>query len=116
MEFRSQIIDDILILTIVIAKATSKIAGNLKVKLFNEIEKGNARIVLNLRNVTFTDSSFMGALLAVRKTALENDGGVALCELKPQVKKVFEVTYMDKIFGIFDTADKAINSLKVNGG
>lgn len=103
-------------MTVVISKATSKIAGNLKLKLFNEIEKGNSRIVLNLKNVDFTDSSFMGALLAVRKTALENEGAMALCELKPQVKKVFEVTYMDKIFGIFETTDKAINNLKENGG
>ena len=116
MEFRSQLVDDILVMTIILSKATSKIAQTLKSKLFDEIDNGNALIVLNLRNVDFTDSSFMGALLAVRKTAIENSGAVVLCELKPQVKKVFEVTYMDRIFGIFETVDKAIQNLKNNGG
>ena len=108
MNFKSQIIGEILVLTIYLSKATSEIADALKSKLTDEVSRGYARIVLSLEYVDFTDSSFLGALLAGQKVALEKKGTILLCGLKPQVKKVFEVTYMNKIFGIFESVEKAL--------
>ena len=114
MNFKSEIINGILVLTIYLTRATASIAEILKKKLYEEIEKGHNRIVINLSNVDFTDSSFLGALLAAQKYALEHEGGIAVTDLKPQVKNVFEVTYMNKIFRVFDTADKAIEDFNLS--
>jgi len=91
-------------------RATAGIADVLRDKLVSEIEAGHFRIIINLENVEFTDSSFLGALLAGHKLALEQSGKVHLSDLKPQVKNVFEVTHMNKIFRIFESVDKAIES------
>ncbi len=112
MNIKSELIEGILVLTVSLSKATINIADMLKNKLLSEIENGRTQIVVNLSNVVFTDSSFLGALLAGHKVALENNGGVSLCRLNPQVKNVFEVTYMNQIFKIFDSAEKAIQNFK----
>lgn len=117
MNFTSETIDNILIVTVSFSKATINMADKLKDKLLSEISNGHKQIVVDLCKVEFTDSSFLGALLAGHKTALENEGGVYLCKLNPQVKNVFEVTYMNKIFKIFDTIEKAIENFKfLDGG
>jgi anti-sigma B factor antagonist len=110
LNFKSEIIEGVLVLTIYLTRATASVADVLKDKLFEEIKKGNNRIVINLNNVDFTDSSFLGALLAGHKFAVENSGGIALSDLKPQVKNVFEVTYMNKIFDVFETVEKAVKN------
>ncbi len=112
MDFQTTVVDGILLLTVSFAKATVNIADQLKERLLSEIDRGNNQIVVNLNEVEFTDSSFLGALLAGHKAALENNGGISLCQLNPQVKNVFEVTYMNKIFKIFATTDKAIDNFK----
>ena len=117
MDFQTTVIDGILLLTVSFAKATVNIADTLKERLLYEIDRGNNQIVVNLNEVEFTDSSFLGALLAGHKAAVENNGGISLCQLNPQVKNVFEVTYMNKIFKIFSTTDKAIDNFKfLNNG
>ena len=112
MDFQTTLVDGILLLNVSFAKATVNIADKLKDRLLSEIDRGNNQIVVNLNEVEFTDSSFLGALLAGHKAALENSGGISLCQLNPQVKNVFEVTYMNKIFKIFATTDKAIDNFK----
>ena len=113
MNFKHELIDNIFVLTVSLSKATINVADTLKNKLVTEIEKGHNQIIVNLTEVEFTDSSFLGALLAGQKTAIENQGGISLCQLNPQVKNVFEVTYMNKIFKIFDSVDKAIINFKM---
>ena len=112
VDFRTYKSEGILVLSIVIRRATSQISDILKQKLAREIEKGNRQIVIDLANVEFTDSSFLGALLAGHKLAVRNEGGLRICGLVPQVKSVFDVTHLDKIFMVFDDVDKAIKSFK----
>ena len=112
MNFKSEMIDGILVLTIFLTRATVNIADTLKNKLIEEIGKGHHKIVINLSHVEFTDSSFLGAMLAGHKFALEKNGGIALSDLKPQVKNVFEVTYMNKIFNLFNSVEQAIQDFK----
>jgi anti-sigma B factor antagonist len=57
------------------------------------------RVILDLRNVTFLDSSGLGAVVAVRKL-LGPDRVLELSGLTETVEKVFRLTRMDTIFTI----------------
>lgn len=57
------------------------------------------RVILDLRNVTFLDSSGLGAVVAVRKL-LGPDRVLELSGLTATVEKVFRLTRMDTIFTI----------------
>jgi len=112
VDFRTYKSEGILIISIIIRRATSQISDILKMKLTREVEKGNKFIVVDLSNVEFTDSSFLGSLLAAHKFAVRQNGNIRVCGLVPQVKNVFEVTHLNKIFMVYDDVDKAIKSFK----
>jgi len=115
VDFRTYKSDGILIVSVIIRRATSQISEMLKQKLAREIGKGNKHIVVDLSNVEFTDSSFLGALLAGHKFAVRHEGNIRICGLVPQVKNVFDVTHLNKIFMVFDDVDKAIKSFNNPG-
>jgi anti-sigma B factor antagonist len=57
------------------------------------------RVVLDLAEVSFLDSSGLGAIVAVKKL-LGPDRRLELSSLTPTVEKVFRLTRMDTIFTI----------------
>lgn len=61
-----------------------------------------SRVVLDMSNVAFLDSSGLGAVVAVLK-ALAPDRKLELAGLTPTVQKVFRLTRMDSIFTIHDS-------------
>ena len=66
------------------------------------IDQGNLRILVDLADTTFIDSSGLGALVAAFKTARSAGGDLYLCSLNQQVKIVFELTSMDRAFQIYE--------------
>jgi len=74
------------------------------------IVDGNDRIVLNMTEIDFLDSTGLGAIVSSLKR-LDGNGSLVLCGLSDMVRKVFEITRMDKIFKIVPTEDAAILKL-----
>ncbi|WP_138471634.1 STAS domain-containing protein [Poseidonocella sp. HB161398] len=64
------------------------------------------RILLDLSQVDFVDSSGLGAIVAALKQ-LEADQTLELAALSPTVSKVFRLTRMDKVFPIHETLEQA---------
>ena len=71
--------------------------------------EGHGRVVLDLSQVGFLDSSGLGAVIAVMKH-LGNDRPLDLAGLTPTVQKVFRLTRMDKVFRIFEDVDAALRA------
>ena len=55
--------------------------------------------ILDLQDVTFVDSSGIGAIVGFLKH-LGRDRRLELCGLNPMVSKVFKLTRLDKVFTI----------------
>lgn len=70
------------------------------------------RIILDLGNVTFVDSSGLGAIIGAMKL-LAPERKLELAALQPAVTKVFNLTRMDQIFTIHDTLDDARSGLSI---
>lgn len=66
------------------------------------------RIVLDLHQVSFVDSSGCGTILALHKHASERGGGVKICRVNTQVRNAFSLMRLHKICEICETADEAI--------
>jgi anti-sigma B factor antagonist len=64
------------------------------------------RVVLDLAQVTFIDSSGLGAIVAALKQ-LAPTRRLELAGLTPAVEKVFRLTRMDSVFRIHPTVDAA---------
>jgi anti-sigma B factor antagonist len=72
-------------------------------------EPARARVVLDLSQVRFLDSSGLGALVASMK-ALGPDRRLDLLAPTPPVQKVLRLTRMDSVFAIFPNEESAFGS------
>lgn len=58
-------------------------------------------ILIDFQDVTFMDSSGLGALVLSFKTVRSSGTQVFLCSLNEQIKMLFELTNVDRVFKIF---------------
>lgn len=69
----------------------------------------NDRVILDLTQVQFLDSSGLGAVVAVMK-AYAPAKSLELAGLNPVVQKVFRLTRMDKVFKVYDSPAQALEA------
>lgn len=72
----------------------------LREQLIQQVEKGLKRFVIDLSGVNYIDSSGLGVLVAIQKRAVQNGGSVTIKGLKGNVKELFELTRLTKVFTI----------------
>jgi anti-sigma B factor antagonist len=70
-------------------------------------------ILIDFQEVTFMDSSGLGALVLAFKTLRAADKKMAICSINEQVRILFELTGMDNVFEIFDSQNDF--NVKVEG-
>jgi anti-sigma B factor antagonist len=74
------------------------------------IEGGGTNLIINMTDVQYIDSSGLGALVGGLKRATERKGRITLICERPQVRKVFEITGLEKVFPIFSTEQEALEA------
>jgi anti-sigma B factor antagonist len=85
-------------------------SGELKTQMLNLFEEGKNNIVVDLHEVRFVDSSGLGALVSGFKNASARNGNLKLCGLQPQVKSMFELTRLHRVFEIFPGVEDTLAS------
>ncbi|MBW4666995.1 MAG: STAS domain-containing protein [Cyanomargarita calcarea GSE-NOS-MK-12-04C] len=72
----------------------------------SEVLESGAKIVLvDFQNVTFMDSSGLGALVLAFKALRAADTKLVICSINEQIRILFELTGMDKVFEVFINQD-----------
>ena len=85
-------------------------SGELKSQMLTLFEEGKNDLVVALHEVRFVDSSGLGALVSGFKNASARNGNLKLCGLQPQVKSMFELTRLHRVFEIFPGTTEALAS------
>ncbi len=84
-------------------------------ELYHLVDEENRRqLVLDFSNVKFLASHTLGILLTLHKKAKEIKGDVVLCGLKKDLKKVFTITSLDKVFKFYPDDSTALKSFGVH--
>jgi anti-sigma B factor antagonist len=87
-------------------------APELKQRLTDAIEGGKTRIVVDLSDTTFLDSTALGVLIGAVKRLRSRDGGaLVIVNVDQNIAKTFEITGLDQIFTILAERDAAIAAL-----
>ena len=86
-------------------------APDLKTTLLGAIDAGRLRIVVDLSETTFLDSTALGVLIGAVKRLRARDGALTLVNTDANIAKTFEITGLDQIFVISATRDEAIAAL-----
>ena len=110
MRFEERKIGDAFIAKVRESRIAADVAARFKADLIEYVTNGHRKFVLDLSEVTFIDSSGLGALIASLKV-IGDDGEIALCGAHENVASMFKLTRMNKVFRIFKTPEDAAASL-----
>jgi anti-sigma B factor antagonist len=86
-------------------------APELKQVLAESIEAGRVRIIVDLTETTFLDSTALGVLIGAVKRLRSRDGALAIVNVDENISKTFEITGLDQIFTIVPTRDEAVDAV-----
>lgn len=75
--------------------------------------KNNKKLLLDFTEVTFFSSSALGILVTLSKKMAAIEGELIICALAAELRKVFKITNLDKLFTFADDEDQALQMLGV---
>ncbi len=75
------------------------------------ILEARSQLILDLSRMRFVDSSGLGAILSCLRQLRAKGGDLKLCGMTKQVRAVFELVRMHRIFDIYATQQEAVQSL-----
>jgi anti-sigma B factor antagonist len=82
-------------------------ADNFKQELTSLLNTKKTSVWLDLQQVTYVDSSFLGALVATLKYAITMQCDVVLLGLQKDIEDLLKLIRLDKVFKIFANENEA---------
>ena len=110
MNIVSEEINGVVVLHLKEERLDAHNSGDLKAQLLETFKSGHKNILIDLKDVRFIDSSGLGALVSGFKNAISNQGGLKLSSLQSQVRSMFELTRLHRVFEIFPTTTEALEN------
>ncbi len=89
------------------------IVGNrqeLKQKILDALEAGDRKFLIDFTRTGYIDSSGLGVLVSLSKKIRDQGGDLRLAGLNEDLKTLFELTKLDTLFAISDTAAEALTA------
>jgi anti-sigma B factor antagonist len=74
--------------------------------------QANTKLVLDLGQLRFVDSSGLGAMLSCLRQLSGKNGDLKLCGMSKQVRALFELVRMHRIFDIYGTREEAVTAFQ----
>jgi anti-sigma B factor antagonist len=89
-----------------------EVASDFRAMLLSLIEQGHRRLVVDLSDVGFIDSSGLGALVSALKTLKrsDNSGDVRLARVQAPVVSLLEIIRLNRVFTTYPTVEQAVQS------
>lgn len=81
-------------------------ANQLRRDISDIVATGVDIVLVDLQDVKFIDSSGLGALVSAMKMVRSAGGKLFVCSINDQVKMIFELTRMDRVFDKFADRDE----------
>ena len=81
--------------------------------LYDLVEnQGKGKLLLDFTDVTNLSSSMLGVLVRVRKRLAEGKGRMVILGLRPELRRVFAITRLDRLFEFYDSDAEAMDSFE----
>jgi len=81
-------------------------------KLKSLVAAGRKKIVLNVGNIKYIDSTGLGTLVAAHLSAKTQGASVRLCQLGKKFHEIMQVTKLLTVFDVYDTQAAAVGSFQ----
>jgi len=86
-------------------------APELRERLCGAIGEGATTVVVDLSDAALVDSTTLGVLLGGMKQLRKRDGQIRIVVRRAEVRRVLEVTMLDRIFSLHETQEEALTTL-----
>lgn len=112
--FEKQTCDDVIIEKVNLHRATMMEASTMKARLLENISVGQKKIVVDISQCNFIDSTFFGALVFSLKRIRSNEGEIKLI-VKPasNSEEIINLSNVRNIFDIYTSMEDALNDYKL---
>jgi anti-sigma B factor antagonist len=74
------------------------------------LKNGGRKIVLNLSEVNYIDSSGIGELVSTYTTVTNQGGKLKLLNLTKKIQELLQITKLLTVFSVYDNEQKAVSS------
>lgn len=104
--------EDLSIVKIDESRLDALIAPEFKKNMEKLISEGNTHIILDISDLSFMDSSSLGAMVAVLKLT-GSHGKMIICGASGSVMDLFKLTRMDRVFTLVKNIEQAKANFKL---
>ena len=111
MEIAVDKMGDVAVAELLVEELDASNAGEFKSDIAPVLE-ANTKLVFDLSRLRFVDSSGLGAFISCLRKVNAKGGDVKLCGMSKQVRAVFELMRMHRIFDIFGTREEAVQAFQ----
>lgn len=73
-------------------------------------DDGKRKVLLDFENVEYLSSAALGKLITMNKKVRGVSGQLRLCNIRPEIYEVFEITRLNKVFPIYDDQETALEA------
>jgi anti-sigma B factor antagonist len=109
MEIAVDHIGDVAVAVLLVEELDAGNAGEFKRDIAPVLET-NKKLVFDLSRLRFVDSSGLGAFLSCLRQVNAKGGDLKLCGMSKQVRGVFELVRLHRIFDILGTTEEAVRA------
>jgi anti-sigma B factor antagonist len=75
------------------------------------IEKGENRILLNLADLKYLNSSGLNVIINILTKARKSGGDVAICNVNKKITELLVITKLNSVFNVCENIDEAVKVL-----
>jgi anti-sigma B factor antagonist len=92
-----------------------EVSPQLKAHMMRAIKAGARRVVLDLSDVTFIDSTAIGVIAGAVEKLDEAGGSLAVVSTHEKVVQIFEITGLDSVITLHERREEALAALAIAG-
>jgi anti-anti-sigma factor len=111
-DFTREIVGDVMVEKIHLSRATFKEASLFKDRLVFDILRNNLKIVIDLSNCEYIDSTFLGSLVVILKKMAERGGEIKYVIPQPSAIYLFKITGLYGILNLYRNKSEAVESFR----
>ncbi len=112
MNFSTEKLREVLIVTAHIEKLDTQFAPELKSVFTFENKCGNNTIILDLSKTKYCDSSGLSAILVANRLCKDTNGTFILVGMQPNVQKMIEIAQLERVLNHFATLSEALSDFE----
>jgi len=87
--------------------------SQLKEMIDQKVKGGYGKFIIDLKDVSYMDSSALGVLINLVKGLQKKGGGLKIVNLKGNIERIFRLTRLVSFFDTYATKEEALSSFQI---